>query len=116
MPWEPLPDNSSEPRRLYDSLDRLLDRLSGTSMSATELVMTRWADVVGEDAAAATTPVKIHDGVLTVRVEDPVWATQLSWLEPQIVARVSDLLAAGSAMGDSTGDGIRAIRAVSRPG
>ncbi len=37
----------------------------------------------------------VRDGVLSVTVDDPIWATQLRYLEPAIVARARALLGPG---------------------
>lgn len=105
VPWEPLPDQSSEPGKLDESLDRLMGRLGGTSTSVLETIMNSWADVVGDVAAEATAPVKLKDGVLTVRADDPAWTTELAWSEPQIIERIRSL---------AGGTGLRAVKVVSR--
>ncbi len=68
-----------------------MTRLSGVSLSTIEVVMDRWIDIVGPDAAGVSDPVKLTDGVLTVRVDDPVWASEFRWLENTIVTRVTEL-------------------------
>jgi len=91
MPWEPLRDKDSEPKRVSEGLDELMNRLTGTSVSVIETIMDSWSDIVGEAAAVASAPVKLSDGVLTVRVENSVWGTELRWLEPTILERVRAL-------------------------
>ena len=54
MPWEPLPGvEQREPQRVAAPLDRLMDRLAGTSVSAIEVIMDRWPEIVGEAVAGA---------------------------------------------------------------
>ncbi len=91
MPWEPLPDANKEPTRVHEPLSKLMDRLAGASLTTIEVVMDSWADIVGDAAAAATTPAKIANGVLTVRTSDPIWTTEMRWLEPAIIERVAAL-------------------------
>lgn len=43
-----------------------------------------WADVVGAAVASHTQVLGIEDGVLTIRAESPVWATQLTFMTTQI--------------------------------
>lgn len=105
MPWEPLPNPQVDPSRLADPLDRLMNRLAGASLSAIEVIMDHWSDIVGPDAAAACAPVKIADGVLTVRTSDAVWASELRWLEPTIVERAAAL---------SGGASVRSVKVVTR--
>lgn len=52
----------------------------------------RWTELVGEDIGEHATPESFNDGVLTVRTESTAWATQLTLLAPQIVARLNDEL------------------------
>jgi len=40
--------------------------------------------------------VSVRDGVLTVAVDDPIWATQLRYLETAVVERAAALLGTGS--------------------
>jgi predicted nucleic acid-binding Zn ribbon protein len=44
-------------------------------------VFDAWPDLVGEQIAAHARPAGLRDGVLTVAVPDPAWATQLRFLE-----------------------------------
>ncbi len=53
-------------------------------------VLDEWADLVGPQIAAATTPEAVTaDGVLRVRVSTAAWASELSLMTPQILARVN---------------------------
>lgn len=49
----------------------------------------RWADVVGEQLASRSRPGRLEGGVLQVVVAEPRWATQLQYLQDQIVGRVA---------------------------
>lgn len=107
MPWEPLPGaKDREPERVSVPLDQLMDRLAGASVSAIEVVMDRWADIVGDAVAGVSAPVKLADGVLSVRVEQAELATELKWLEPTIIDRVRELAA---------GTELTGVRVVTRP-
>lgn len=66
--------------------------LGGPSVVAVDTVFGGWADLVGEQVASHTTPVSVRDGTLVVAVDDPAWATQLRFLEPEILGRVSEAL------------------------
>ncbi len=107
MPWEPLPGaKEREPERVAVPLDQLMDRLAGTSVSAIEVIMDRWPDIVGDAIAGVSAPVKLADGTLSVRVEAAELAGELRWLEPTIVERVRDL---------ADGTELAAVRVVTRP-
>lgn len=82
---------SDEPRPLSDGLDRVLRSLRSGDARGTSTVFGRWEELVGPDVAAHARPVRLSDGRLTVEVDDPVWATQLRFLEANIVRRLADV-------------------------
>lgn len=49
-----------------------------------------WDDAVGPQIAAHARPVRVRDGVLEVRVDQPVWMQQLQLLKPKILAKLND--------------------------
>ena len=78
-----------------ESLDAVTRGLGGPSATALAQLFGRWAEVVGDDVASHSRPLAITDGVLTIAVDDPGWATQLSYLQGQLVARVEAALGPG---------------------
>ncbi|MEY3092622.1 MAG: hypothetical protein RIU67_1405 [Actinomycetota bacterium] len=78
---------SDEPRALGAALDRLLASLKGGDRSTTVTVFSRWTELVGEAVAAHVTPVRLDGETLVVEVDDPAWATQLKFLERDLLAR-----------------------------
>lgn len=94
--WRPLPE-PSEPRPVGASLDRLAAGLGGGAARATTLstVFASWPDLVGEGVAAHSRPRALRDGRLAVTVDDPAWATQLRWLEADLLRRLVDVLGEG---------------------
>jgi hypothetical protein len=53
------------------------------------LVERRWASVVGEEIARRSEPEALTDGVLTVRVKDPVWGRTIVRLSSRIVPELN---------------------------
>ncbi len=51
-----------------------------------------WDDVVGPQIALRARPVRVREGVLEVRVDQPVWMQQLQLLKPKILARLNERL------------------------
>lgn len=91
MPWEPLPgDAEREPAALDAPLQRLLRGLGAPKPGTMQSVFDAWPDLVGEQIAAHARPAGLRDGVLTVAVPDPAWATQLRFLEADLVRRIAD--------------------------
>lgn len=95
MPWEPLPtDDPGDPSALRSSLDRLVRRLGGSSADVASGVFGRWAELVGEAVAANSTPVALRGTTVIIAVSDPAWATQLRFLERDLVSRLQAELGA----------------------
>lgn len=104
------------PRRLTDSLEDAVDGLAPpapragpehprAAMSAMGTVFGDWEGIVGEAVARHVQPVMLANGVLTVGVDSPPWATQVRALGASILARV------GQATGEQPGE----LRVVVRP-
>lgn len=51
-----------------------------------------WDDVVGPQIAARARPARIREGVLEVRVDQPVWMQQLQLMKPKILVRLNQHL------------------------
>jgi len=94
MPWEPLPtrDGAPGPSPVSEGLDRLVKGFGGPSAGTMGAVFGRWAEIVGTSLAAHTQPLSMRDGALQVGVDDPAWAPELRFLEPQILGRLRDVL------------------------
>jgi predicted nucleic acid-binding Zn ribbon protein len=89
MPWEPLPDaTTGEPVSMHASLDRIVRHLGGPSADVTSRVFGRWPELVGDAVAAHSRPVSMNGTTLVVAVSDPAWATQLRFLERDLVERL----------------------------
>jgi predicted nucleic acid-binding Zn ribbon protein len=93
--WQPLPGQGSDPRRVGASLDRVAASLGVPRATTLASVFAAWADLVGESVAANSRPRSLRDGVLVVAVDQPGWATQLRWLEADLLARLAEHLGAG---------------------
>lgn len=94
MPWDPLPtgDGDRGPRPVGQSIDRLVRNLGGPSAQTVEGVFGRWNEIVGEQVAAHTRPLSLRKESLVVAVDDPAWAPELRFLEPEILRRVREVL------------------------
>jgi predicted nucleic acid-binding Zn ribbon protein len=85
-----------EPVPLADALAAVGAELGLPEGNAHGELETHWVDVMGHDVAAHARLVSVRDGVLTVAVDDPIWATQLRYLETAVVERAAALLGASS--------------------
>ena len=63
--------------------------------NATTTIIDAWPDIVGPELASRIVAVAVRGPELVVRVEDPAWASQLGWLEQQLLARIEALVGPG---------------------
>lgn len=76
------------PRRhtpLNEVLQRVLPKGAQERVYSIELIHRRWAEAVGEELARRSEPEALSQGVLTVRVTDPVWGRMIYKLQDRIV-------------------------------
>jgi predicted nucleic acid-binding Zn ribbon protein len=88
MPWQPLPGDAPDPRPLAETLDRLVQSWGAGSRGTTRSLFADWDDIVGPQLATHVRPRSLRQGTLVVAVSDPAWATQLRFLEAELVARI----------------------------
>jgi len=88
-PWKPLPGEGAEPRPVRDSLPGLAKSLGAPAPALLTTVFDRWEEIVGSSIAAHAWPLRIHDGVLRIGVDQPPWATQLTFLGPELLRKLS---------------------------
>ena len=76
-------------RRQHVSLKELLKQVlpapARERVYSVELIHKRWADVVGVELARRSEPEALSQGVLTVRVTDPVWGKMIYKLQDRII-------------------------------
>lgn len=85
-----------DPQLLESTLNRFIAQHGWELDLKMQTVFGRWADLVGEDVAAHTTPESFADARLVVRTDSTAWATQLKLLAPSIVRRLNEELGHGS--------------------
>lgn len=93
---------SRGPQPLTKALDEVLQSLhpagSGTPATPAKTVggvFARWEDAVGPGVAAHAKPIRLADGVLVVEVDEPGWATQLRFLEADLLQRIAAVAGPG---------------------
>ncbi|MEY2778995.1 MAG: hypothetical protein RL623_175 [Actinomycetota bacterium] len=75
--------------RLSTELNALLSRLGSEPISVVNSVFTDWVTLVGDHVAQHVTPIKLENSRLVVEVSDAAWATQMRFLEPQLLTTLS---------------------------
>jgi predicted nucleic acid-binding Zn ribbon protein len=93
MGWRPLPgDNDPGPVHVGTSVERVLRHLGAPKVDALGAVFGDWERLVGPRVAEHAAPVALSGGRLVVRADDPAWASQLRWLEQDLLARLDAAL------------------------
>ncbi|MCZ7535598.1 MAG: DUF721 domain-containing protein [Acidimicrobiia bacterium] len=85
-----------EPRPLGDALAAVARDLGVGDPRVLGALHSRWADLVGDQLASHARPRSLLDGVLTIEVHDPAWATQVRYLGETLRERAVDILGEGS--------------------
>jgi predicted nucleic acid-binding Zn ribbon protein len=86
---------SAEAVSIGDVVDALLaEKVFSRGMPIATLA-SRWPELVGERLAAATAPLSLEGGVLTVRASDGPWGAQAKFLADEIRAKADEALGGG---------------------
>jgi len=88
----------TDPQALGTAINGLLAAEGWELAAATGSVFGRWAQIVGADLAAHTTPESLTDGELTISADSTAWATQVRLLAAQLVRRLNGELGDGSVL------------------
>jgi predicted nucleic acid-binding Zn ribbon protein len=89
-------ERRDDPQPLAAAVDGLIGEQGWTAAAATGSVFSRWAQIVGPELAAHTTPETLSDGELSVAADSTAWATQLRLLAAQLIRRLNAELGDGS--------------------
>ena len=84
-----------EPTPLRDSLAEVGAELGLPEPGPLELLTEHWSEIVGSAIAAHARVGAVRDGTLTVVVEAAAWATQLRYLESDVVRRAAETVGEG---------------------
>jgi predicted nucleic acid-binding Zn ribbon protein len=96
MPWRPLPDPDGEPPApIAAPLDRVLRALGSPPAATLDDLFSSWSEVVGSAIGGVTTPLALDDGVLAVAVPDGGWASQIRWMERDLLVKFEDRFGPG---------------------
>ena len=90
--WQNFGKPGRDPSRLGSVADVLSIRGNwGPHLKLAQLE-NHWDEVVGAGIAAHSRPAGYANGVLTIRAESTVWATQLTYLIPQLQTKIAERL------------------------
>jgi predicted nucleic acid-binding Zn ribbon protein len=78
------------PRAFNEVLGKLLRRMHVSDELSAIGLFSGWRQIVGDAIADHAVPKRLEKRVLVVEVDDPAWATQLKFLESQLIATLRD--------------------------
>ena len=79
--------SGDEPVQLGDALAAVRAELGLPAGDPLRALTDQWSDIVGDDIAAHAHLDSVRDGTLTITADGPIWASQLRYLEGEIVTR-----------------------------
>lgn len=77
---------------LTEALETLMRRRGWRRAMDSARIGNRWPEIVGASLVERCEPASLDKGVLTVRAESAVWATQLRYMTRQIAERANEVL------------------------
>ena len=83
---------TKEPVHLRFVLEQLLKDFGTPDIRVVTSIVDQWEEVVGIDLAAKISAVAVSGSELIVRVDDPAWASQINWLEKQLLDKITNLV------------------------
>lgn len=83
------------PQRVAGTLEELVRRAGWDERLAIVAVTRRWEEIAGPELARRSQPVRLRRRVLTLRVVDQTWATQLRYMLAHLTGRCAELLGDG---------------------
>lgn len=90
MTWRPGDHRAPPPPRpVSESLDRVTRSLGGPAGATLASLFDDWDMLVGAQIGAHTRPLSLVRGVLSISVDEPGWAAQLTYLESDLLARIA---------------------------
>ena len=85
-----------DPQELAGEVGRLIADRGWALDLRVRGVFARWAEIVGAEIGAHSTPESLTDGTLVVRTDSNAWATQLKLLAPAVLKRLNEELGDGT--------------------
>ncbi len=84
--------DDGSPARLDDVLEQVIRKSGIDAGVRAGKVWSEWDEIVGDDIAEHAEPTSLRRGVLRVRTDSPVWATELTYLSDEIRRRANEVL------------------------
>jgi len=94
--------SGADPEHINATLNQVFRFLGAPAPDVVIDVRERWNEIVGPVLAEGTEPASIVDGELVITCRDGTWASQVAWMEPQILANFHGLFPSESLVRVST--------------
>lgn len=79
-----------DPKPLSDVLGKVLRRMKVSDETTAIGLFAGWRGIVGDAIADHVVPKRLEKRCLVVEVDDPAWATQLKFLESQLLTTLRE--------------------------
>ena len=76
------------PKKLGAGFEQMMRHMNAPNTDVLRAVFVQWPEIVGEEVAAHARPSAIDGQTLVVTADDTTWASQLRWLENQLIERI----------------------------
>lgn len=73
------------PRQLSEVLGKVMKRMKVSDEQGAMGLFSHWRQIVGDAVADHASPKRLEKRCLIVEVDEPAWATQLKFLETQLL-------------------------------
>ncbi|GGC64155.1 DUF721 domain-containing protein [Hoyosella rhizosphaerae] len=93
--WSGARPDDRDPQLLGFLTQQVARRRGWSEKVSVGTVLGLWPSVVGDDIAEHAHPTGLEDGVLIVQAESTAWATQLRYMQSQILARIASSVGNG---------------------
>lgn len=84
-----------DPQPLGKLTGELAKKRGWSAHVAEGTVLGQWSSVVGQEIAEHAAPTSLSDGVLCVSAESTAWATQLRFMQAQLLAKIAAAVGQG---------------------
>lgn len=85
----------AEPAPLSDAVTSAVERRGWRERLEGARIHRHWTEIAGEQLASHAEPVRLRAGVLVLRAESAVWATQVRFLGAELAERANAVLGPG---------------------
>lgn len=76
------------PQSISDVMTKTVGRLKLHDKVNTHRIMDKWSEVIGQQIAEHSCPVRWQKNMLVICVEHPTWMQELAYLQPRILERI----------------------------